>query len=182
MGLFDFFKKNEVKTVVEPDISKYHVGIVMKNVNVNDMIRSLNEYSELYAGDEVTEHDLWYDRVGDNWIYLCISDSKGDFNNFQNMILWLSEKAGVIFGYAYSDKKGIFPIVSFPNTESEFGDSCIGIMDHKNYFYEVPGAKLELRTPSGEECDKFILKKFGFDVAGLMKLTKNKTQTIKVKF
>ena len=173
MGLFDIFKKkNEPVLAAFPELSDYRIYIFLKGGAAGELKTLLNEYYELYIDETPFSMDL-YNTNDQSWNYISLTllPNVGEVEpmwEYLNILLWMSQKASVLFAYAVSDKPGKLPVFAEVNKADSLGETCLGIVNGKNFICNIPERRAEWTgsVPVQYDLEKYIFERYGFDVHG----------------
>lgn len=143
-----------------PNLKYFTSRIYIENVPRWDIEEHLRDYGEIYTDVNPTSALLSVNDVyGTDWRYIEFSAALTNpesftFDIFINILLWMSEKTRRIFAYAKpnwtapklgdnpSDKIGawanITPFYAVPDITDDLGESCIGILNGKEFRFVVP--------------------------------------------
>ncbi len=175
MGLFDIFKKNK-ETVFDtfPELSDYRIYIFLKGGSTGELKALLNEYHELYIDETPFSMDL-YNTNDQSWTYITLTllPKVGEVEpmwEYLNILLWMSQKASILFAYAFSDKAGKLPVFAEVNKADPLGETCLGIVKGKNFLCNIPERRAEWtgNVPAQYDIKKYIFERYGIDMSSVI--------------
>ena len=165
------FKKNK-ETAAEafPELADYRIFIFLKGGAAAEQKSLLNEYHELYIDETPFSMDLYNtDDQSWNYITLTLLPNVGEVEpmwEYLNILLWMSQKADLLFAYAVSDKPGKLPLFAEVNKADQLGETCLGIVNRKNFISNIPERRTEWtgNVPAQYKLENYILERYGLDV------------------
>lgn len=164
-----------------PNLKYFNCRIYVRIADSENIRKSFNEYNGIYTDPDKcyisAEGDL-----GDNWHYIELSAATSDpsdfsFAEFMNILIWLSDLTYDVFAYAKPnntypgmgnsavDKVGDWtntePFYAEPDRNDKFGDSCVGIMNGKEFKFVVTELAVSYKNEVAYRSDleSYICKK-----------------------
>lgn len=158
-----------------PDLRKYVTRIYMRDITIPEIESLLREYGELYtdeSGSIITKTD---NVTGTFWNYIEFSQKTGRpgnalFWDYLNILLWMTQRTGCLFGYAVSGKNNLQPVIVFPNASDSLGETCVGVMYKSHFNFAVPDHTVTWGNNVAVDFDpkKYISTVIGEDVSGIL--------------
>ena len=172
MGLFDIFKKQDVENSFDsfPDLKNYQIYLLLKGGELSEVKARMDEYHEIYITETAFSTQLY--KLGDTqWTYIAftllpeVSELSPIWDYF-NILLWMSDKSESSFAYAFSRQKGELPIIAARDWNNQYGDSCIGIANGKNFHAAIPEQEViwKQAVPGQFAYEAYLLEKYGVDI------------------
>ena len=172
MGLFDIFKKHDEGNSFDsfPDLKNYQIYIFLKGGELSEVKAQMDEYHELYISEAAFTTQL-YKLDNTQWTYVVltllpdVSDPPPVWD-YLNILLWMSDKSESSFAYAFSSQKGELPIIAERDWNNQYGDSCIGIANGKNFHAAIPEQEViwKQAVPKQFDYEAYLLEKYGVDI------------------
>lgn len=147
------------------DFAKYEAVIVMRQTGIMEVEKLLSKYEEIYNDD----FKFVIRKTGeyDSWTTIKAAYNKPfEFWDYENLILWLSQKDTAVFGFAWGDEYSLF---SEPDIKDKLGESLILLHNKSTLKFNVPENQLKRlfvleQAPTPET---YIRMKYQFDVEWL---------------
>lgn len=164
-----------------PNLKYFNCRIYVKIADSDKIRESFREYNEIYTGPDKcyisAERDL-----DDNWHYIELSPATSDpedfsFAEFMNILIWMGGLTRDVFAYAKpnntypgmgrsaADKVGDWtntePFYAEPDRNDKLTESCIGIMNGKEFRFVVTELEVSYKKElnSGFDIEAYISKK-----------------------
>ncbi len=155
-----------------PDLTDYRKAILLHRITYAEVDALLKEYAAIAQSNNQITCDFYYTALpaDTSWIYLEFPnfETAAHYQNFwtyQNLLLWMSEKADREFCLAIPQKQYQPLFLSTMDKENPYGDSCCGIYADRDFYFEVPGEIFEWGPVPTEAFDfaGFLKGAFQFD-------------------
>ena len=175
-------EKTDKKEVSQADVKApdnnllgYDFYIFIKNSTKAAIDAALKEYDEIYTSDSVFKY-VTGDVPETAWNYAeLILENKVDEDalilEYFNILLWLKDKSKILFAFAFPNDYLHAPIYAVCDLKNPMGDTCHGIMNKKEFNYNVPEMAFEWGKELPEKYDynamlkeEFAFKKEWFDI------------------
>lgn len=162
-----------------PDLTAYRKAILLHNITVNEVEILLKEYAAIWSGEQQIVCDFYYTSLPDNtaWIYLEFPNFENiphylNFWNYQNLLIWFSQKADKEFCLAIPQNQNAPLFLSTMDRENPYGDSCVGIYADRDFYFEIPANIFEWgRIPtSAFDFMGFLKETFQFETQWIPKV------------
>ncbi len=164
-----------------PNLKYFNCRIYVRIADSDKIRESFREYNGIYTGPDKcyisAERDL-----GDNWHYIELSPATSDpvdfsFEEFMNILIWMGGLTHDVFAYAKpnntypgmgrsaADKVGDWtntePFYAEPDRNDKLTESCIGIMNGKEFRFVVTELEVSYKKElnSGFDIEAYISKK-----------------------
>ncbi len=164
-----------------PNLKYFNCRICVRIADSSKIRDSFREYNGIYTDPDKcyisAEGDL-----GDNWHYIELSASTSDpadfsFAEFMNILIWMGDLTHDVFAYAKPnntypgmgssavDKVGDWtntePFYAEPDRNDELTESCVGIMNGKEFRFVVTELAVSYKKElnSGSDVESYISKK-----------------------
>ena len=164
-----------------PNLKYFNCRIYVKIADSDKIRESFREYNGIYTGPDKcyisSERDL-----DDNWHYIELSPATSDpedfsFAEFMNVLIWMGGLTRDVFAYAKpnntypgmgrsaADKVGDWtntePFYAEPDRNDKLTESCIGIMNGKEFRFVVTELEVSYKKEmsSGTDIESYISKK-----------------------
>lgn len=163
--LFDEAERRAKPIPLPFDFAKYEAVIVMHQTGIMEVEKLLSKYEEIYNDD----FKFVIRKTGeyDSWTSIKAAYNKPlEFWDYENLILWLSQKDTAVFGFAWGDEYSLF---SEPDIKDKFGESLILLHNKSTLKFNVPENQLKrlFVFENGSTPEMFIKMKYHFDVEWL---------------
>jgi len=129
-----------------PDLTAYRKAIFLHGTTFAAIEDLLKKYAEIWADKRKIECSFAYALLPDNkeWIYLSFPNFEGiphyeNFWNYQNLMIWLSQKADREFCLAIPESQYQPLFLSIIDKKNTRGDSCCGIYADRDFYFQVSG-------------------------------------------
>ena len=165
--------------LIYPDMHDYTSRIFIAGVSRSAVEDSLREYGEIYT-DPFTGNTSVSEVPGTDWLCVTMSPAYKDadsfrFDEFLNVLLWLSSVSKKIFAYAVPNGRntgpsdnsalasvgawaGTTPFYAVPDFSDGSGESCTGILNGRQFRFVVPDLTLSYGKDAPENLKSYILK------------------------
>lgn len=165
--------------LIFPDMHDYTSRIFIAGVSRSAVEDSLREYGEIYT-DPFTGNTSVSEVPGTDWLCVTMSPAYKDadsfrFDEFLNVLLWLSPVSKKIFAYAVPNGRntgpsdnsalasvgawaGTTPFYAVPDFSDGSGESCTGILNGRLFRFVVPDLTLSYGKDAPENLKSYILK------------------------
>ena len=164
-----------------PNLKYFNCRIYVKIADSDKIRESFREYNGIYTDPDKcyisAERDL-----DDNWHYIELSPATSDpedfsFAEFMNVLIWMGGLTRDVFAYAKpnntypgmgrsaADKVGDWtntePFYAEPDRNDKLTESCIGIMNGKEFRFVVTELEVSYKKEmsSGTDIESYISKK-----------------------
>lgn len=121
----------------------------------------------------------------EEWTYLEFPNFEGiphyhSFWNYQNLVIWLTEKADRDFCLAIPMQPNAPLLLSEPDRTNPYGDSCKGIYADRQFVFEVPGEVLRWGAIPTAPFDYvgYLKKVFQFDAQWIPGVANSKWERV----
>ena len=165
--------------LIYPDMHDYTSRIYIAGASRSAVEDSLREYGEIYT-DPFTGNTSVSEVSGTDWLCVTMSPAYKDadsfrFDEFLNVLLWLSSVSKKIFAYAVPNGRntgpsdnsalasvgawaGTTPFYAVPDFSDGSGESCTGILNGRRFRFVVPDLTLSYGKDAPENLKSYILK------------------------
>lgn len=151
-----------------PDLTDYRKAVLLHNISFQEVDTLLKEYAVICSGGKQITCDFFYTSLPDDkeWLYLEFPNFEEaphylNFWHYQNLLVWLSQKADKEFCIAIPKNQYQPLFLSTMDKNTPHGDSCVGIYADRDFYFGIPGNLFEWGpVPTS-----------AFDVAGFLKGT-----------
>ncbi len=163
-----------------PDLTAYRKAILLHNITFDEIDTLLKQYAEISSDKKKLVCDFCYTALPDDktWIYLEFPNFENvphylSFWNYQNLLVWLSQKSDREFCLAIPKDQRQPLFLSTMDKKNPYGDSCAGIYADRDFYFEIPGNVFEW-GPIPTSAFNFIVflnERFQFDTQWIPKVT-----------
>ena len=164
-----------------PNLKYFNCRIYVRIADSGNIRKSFREYNGIYTDPDKSYISAEGD-LGDNWHYIELSAATSDpedftFAEFMNILIWLSDLTNDVFAYAKPnntypgmgnsavDKVGDWtntePFYAEPDRNDALGESCVGIMNGKEFRFVVTELAVSYNNEvvSVSDLESYISKK-----------------------
>ncbi|MDE6984657.1 MAG: hypothetical protein K2O99_09025 [Lachnospiraceae bacterium] len=162
-----------------PDLTAYRKAILLHRITFDEIDALLKEYAQICADKNKVACDFCYTALPDDkdWIYVEFPTFENvphylSLWNYQNLMVWFSQKADRQFCLAVpmTFRQSLF--LSIMDQKNPHGDSCMGIYEDRDFYFEIPGDVFEWgpvpTTPFNYRG--FLKEAFAFDTQWIPKV------------
>ncbi len=173
--------------MIFPNLKYFSSRIYIKNATRADIEDSLREYGEIYT--DTSSGNTYIGAIyGTDWNYVEFYSAVTDpasftFDIFLNLVIWMSQKSNTIFAYAkptltapIEDSSAlsavgawadITPFYATIDTGDSMGESCIGVLNNKNFRFVVPDLTISYgdSVAQGFDIEKYIEDTYKMDLS-----------------
>lgn len=163
-----------------PDLTAYRKAMLLHNITFDDMDALLKDYAMIWSDKKKVVCDFLYTALPDDeaWIYLEFPNFEGiphylNFWNYQDLLVWLSQKADREFCLAIPENQYQPLFLSTMDKQNPRGDSCVGIYADRDFYFEIPGEVFEWGPVPTSAFDYagFLKGTYQFDTRWIPKVT-----------
>ncbi len=163
-----------------PDLTAYRKAILLHNITFDEIDTLLKEYAQICSDKKQVICNFFYTSIPDDtsWVYLEFPNFENvphylNFWNYQNLMIWFSQKADMEFCLAIPQDQNQPLFLSTMDRQNPFGDSCIGIYADRDFYFEVPGDIFEWGPvpTSAFNFVGFLKETFQFDTQWIPKVS-----------
>ncbi len=163
-----------------PDLTAYRKAILLHNITFDEIDTLLKEYAKICSDKNQITCNFFYTSIPDDtsWVYLEFPNFENvphylNFWNYQNLMIWFSQKADREFCLAIPQDQNQPLFLSTMDSQNPFGDSCIGIYADRDFYFEVPGDVFEWGPvpTSAFNFVGFLKETFQFDTQWIPKVS-----------
>lgn len=133
-----------------PDLTQYRKAILLHNITFEDIDALIEEYAHISTDEKQLICDFYYTHLPDdeNWVYLEFPNFENiphylNFWNYQNLLIWLSQKSDREFCLAIPQNQYQPLFLSTVDKKNPYGDSCVGIYADRDFYFEIPADSFE---------------------------------------
>lgn len=172
-----------------PDLTEYRKGIFLHNITYDDIDRLLKEYADIWLNKKQIVCDFFYTSFPDDaaWIYLEFPNFENvphylNFWNYQDLMIWLSQKTDKEFCLAVPKKQNLPLFLSTMDKQNPYGDSCVGIYADRDFYFNIPGNIFEWGPVPASPFNYvgFLKENFQFDTQWIPKITQCEWKKTKI--
>ena len=166
-------KKQEAQAFL-PDLTEYQKLLLLKGATYAEISALLKEYAGIWRGEQKAVCSISCTALPEKWVCLTVSGLEQlppelSLWHYQNLLLWLSQKSQEEFCLAlpHAPQQPLF--FSRKDRRNYAGDSCVGIYADRNFYFEVPGSRIEWGPlpAAGFDYNGFLAHAIGFHIQWL---------------
>lgn len=163
-----------------PDLTAYRKAIFLHNITFNEVDALLKEYAAICSDSKKLVCDFYYASlpVDTTWLYLEFPNFENiphylNFWNYNNLLIWLSQKAEKEFCLAIPKNQNQPLFLSVVDEKNPNGDSCVGIYADRDFYFTIPENLFEWgpMPTSPFHFMGFLKEKFQFDTRWIPQTT-----------
>ncbi len=172
-----------------PDLTAYRKAVFLHNISFGDLDALLKEYAAIFSDKKRIVCDFYYTALPDDrtWTYLEFPNFENvphyvNFRHYQNLLIWLSQKADREFCLAIPENQKYPLFLSTMDKKNPYGDSCMGIYADRDFYFEVPGDVFEWGPvpTSAFNYVAFLNQSYQFDTSWILKVSQCKWEKTQV--
>lgn len=189
MGFFRAEKKAEPKKLTPdmagyrpskdwwPDLTAYKRAIILQHISLTDVRALLEQYAAIALNPKTVPLSFSYATfpTQPDWVYLeypYVSEMPHyrNFWHYQNLTLWLSQKAEQEFCLAIPQTPSAPLFLSKRDTQNPAGDSMAGIYADRDFYFIIPEEIFEWDTvpTSAFPYTSYLKEVYDFDTQLLL--------------
>lgn len=163
-----------------PDLTEYRKAMLLHNISFKEIHELLKEYATLTTTKRKIICDFFYTSLPDNpqWIYLEFPTLESiphyqSFWNYQDLLIWLSQKSDREFCLAIPKTPNMPLFLSTRDTQNPYGDSCVGVYASRDFYFYIPGNLFEWGpVPTSDfPLVTYLKESFSFDTLWIPKVS-----------